>query len=504
MNNTRYKPRLASFVSLLAISALLAGQVLAQATSVILLIGDGMGPNQVKAGSIRWYGTDGKSAMQSMPVKGSLVTKNVKGEVTDSGAAGTALATGYKTNNGMIAVSPDGKVLRTILEACRDSGKSVGVVATSTITHATPASFSSHVKDRGTEYEIAGQMVANRLNVIFGGGKDFFLAPRGEVYVGIDVLDGKGEKILSIKDKFDQAKYAEVERGFLAPPGAAKASVWIWRGGSAVDAFLDEFSLVAKGGKAGKDSANLLVNPDFEKGDISGWNIWKDCEVAVDGGSKALKVAGGGGGDQGVTILPGGEFEFKYRVRVADASEGPKRVAPWDAAGKAGYKRIERRSELAGVKGKYVLGLFKPSSLEATPDEPTLPEMTGAAIRLLSANPKGFFLMVEGSQIDWAPNDDPYFFREFKSLDDSVKAALDYATKNGNVLVVVTADHETGGLQYEGTDAATLKLKWAGGGGHTATNTPVFAKGPGSEPFAGDHDNTDIPKLIAQALGIKF
>jgi alkaline phosphatase len=492
-------------ISLLAGLFLLAGSVLAAATSVILLIGDGMGPNQVKAGSIKWYGADGKSAMQSMPIKGSLVTTNVKGEITDSGAAGTALATGHKTNNGMIAVSPDGKVLKTILEACRDSGKSVGVVATSTITHATPASFSSHVKDRGTEYEIASQMVGNRLNVIFGGGKDFFLVPKGDVYIGIDVMDANDKKILSIKDKFDQARYTEVDRGFLAPPGAVKASVWLWRGGSAVDAFLDDFSLVAKGGKDQDDSGNLLANADFEASSTTGWNIWKDCTVAVDGGSKALKVGGGGGagGDQTVAIKAGGEFEFKYRVRVADAGEGPKRVSPWDAAGKAGYRRIEKRDELAGVKGKYVLGLFKPSSLEATPDEPTLPEMTGAAIRLLSANPKGFFLMVEGSQIDWAPNDDPYFFREIKSMDDSVRVALDYAAKAGNVLVVVTADHETGGLQYEGTDAATLKLKW-GGGGHTATNTPVFAKGPGSEPFTGDHDNTDIPKLIARALGMKL
>ena len=79
--------------------------------------------------------------------------------VTDSAAAGTAMATGKKTNNGMISVTPDGKEVKTILEAAKEVGKATGLVATSTITHATPAVFAAHVESRGSEAEIAKQLV---------------------------------------------------------------------------------------------------------------------------------------------------------------------------------------------------------------------------------------------------------------------------------------------------------------------------------------------------------
>jgi alkaline phosphatase len=113
--------------------------------------------------------------------------------------------------------------------------------------------------------------------------------------------------------------------------------------------------------------------------------------------------------------------------------------------------------------------------------------------------------MVEGSQIDWAAhgNDAEGLYRQMAWFDDTVKAALAYAKKKGDVLVVVTADHETGGVTVEGSTASSLKLAFTTKG-HTDTRVPVFAYGPGSKAFAGPHDNTEVPQLIAKALGLSF
>jgi alkaline phosphatase len=114
--------------------------------------------------------------------------------------------------------------------------------------------------------------------------------------------------------------------------------------------------------------------------------------------------------------------------------------------------------------------------------------------------------MVEGSQIDWAchDNDAANCVRQTLLFDEAVREAVNFALADGRTLVVVTADHETGGLtipdgDLEGTD---IKVHWSTKG-HSAESVPVFAIGPRSELFGGVYDNTEIPRRIAQALGIK-
>jgi len=478
---------------------LLGGTAFGKANSVILLIGDGMGQVQVRAASIRLKGSDGKMAMQSMPAKGTLVTLNAEKEVTDSAAAGTALATGNKTKNGMISTAPDGRILRTILEACRDSGKATGLVVTSVITDATPAVFGSHVPSRGSQYEIAGQLIGSRVNVLFGGGRKYFGTAKAGEYIGLDILDKKGKKLLWIKDFIDWTEYREAERGLALPAGAAKANIWAWRDNGAIPGYLDDVSLIGKD-KKGKETGNLAVNADFEKGDLSGWTPWSACEIAEDGGSKALKI-GAGGLNQEVALKGLNELTLTYRSRVGAANAA---VQPIDEARKAGYQVIGNKDELPGASGKYVLGLFKPDALETKDDEPSISDMAAKAIDLLGAGPNGFFLMVEGSQIDWANhgNDEKYFLREIGNFDAAVATALEYAAKKGDVLVVVCADHETGGMSMKGEGAA-MKIVYSTKG-HTGTPVPMFAYGPGSQKFAGAHDNTDVSKLIAEELGLKL
>lgn len=130
-----------------------------------------------------------------------------------------------------------------------------------------------------------------------------------------------------------------------------------------------------------------------------------------------------------------------------------------------------------------------------------LPESVEAAIKLLKTNDKGFFLMVEGSQIDWAghANDTENTVNEMLDFDRAIKVAFDYADQAPNTLVVITADHETGGMALTGGDLSTGDVKGTfATTGHTAVMVPVFAYGAGAEEFAGIYENTEIiAKLLA-------
>jgi len=343
--------------------------------NVILCIGDGMGLNQVALARLRAAGPAGKLHMERLPVSGIMRTHSANRLVTDSAAAGTALSSGIKTKNGMIGQAPDGAPYRTILEAAQARGMATGLVATSAITHATPAAFAAHVKSRKMEADIAQQLLANRVNVLLGGGRKFFL-PKSDPNSGRD------------------------------------------------------------------DERDLL----------------------------------------------------------AEARE-------------AGYSYAETAWQLRSVNAPYLLGLFQYESLTTLPPEPMLALMTRKAIRCLhnaraaAPSPKqGFFLMVEGSQIDWAchNNDADSCVRQTLLFDEAVKEAIDFALADGRTLLIVTADHETGGLtipegSLKGTDA---KVKWSSGG-HTSAAVPVFALGPNAERFAGVYDNTEITRRLAPLLGIR-
>ena len=275
----------------------------------------------------------------------------------------------------MIGVAPNEEAYCSVLEAAQAKGMATGLVATSTISHATPASFGSHVKSRKMEPEIAEQLIGNRINVLFGGGRKYFLPQ-------------------------------------------------------------------SHSGSGRKDDRDLL----------------------------------------------------------AEARE-------------AGYTVIETANQLRWVHGPRVLGLFQLDSLTTFSPEPMLAEMTKKAITILDDTAtdskkygKGFFLMVEGSQIDWAchSNDAETCVRQVLLFDEAVRTAVDFALADGRTLVVVTADHETGGLtipsgSLKGTDA---KAHWSTKG-HSASPVPVYAIGPKAEKFGGVYDNTDIAKKIAQVLGIE-
>ncbi len=143
--------------------------------NVILLIGDGMGTEQVNLGRI--YKGD-ELYIDKFDYTGTASTYSADPEnkwVTDSAAAGTALATGVKTYDGAISVDLNQEPIETILEKAQKARKSTGIVTTTRITHATPACFASHNIDRGNETEIAEDIIEHEVDVILGGGKVNFI-----------------------------------------------------------------------------------------------------------------------------------------------------------------------------------------------------------------------------------------------------------------------------------------------------------------------------------------
>jgi len=132
-----------------------------------------------------------------------------------------------------------------------------------------------------------------------------------------------------------------------------------------------------------------------------------------------------------------------------------------------------------------------------------LAKSTRVAIDLLKSNKKGMFLMIEGSQIDWGGhgNDTQYIIDEMIDFDNTIGKVIDFAKKDGNTLVIITADHETGGFSIIGGDMKTGEVEGKfTTGNHTGVMIPVFAFGPGSDKFSGIYENTDIFNKMIEAF----
>ena len=221
------------------------------------------------------------------------------------------------------------------------------------------------------------------------------------------------------------------------------------------------------------------------------------------------------------TILGGGRKFF------LSAENGGKRKDKRDLLkeAKKSHKILTHKNELdiTGITpSDRILGLFADEHLrdEENPDnhssEPTLTEMLRFSLERAEAaidnQCRGSFVMVEGSQVDWAghANNIDYLERELKEFDEATRYALEYAKKNPDTLVVVTADHETGGLliepialsYYTGNNIKFSFNTAIGGGSHTGVPVPVYAYGPGSLNFSGTLDNTDVYRAILSALDL--
>lgn len=188
--------------------------------SVILLISDGTGITQLT--SLRYTSNDFQ--FTRFPTVGLFTTHSLDQLVTDSAAGATAFATGDKTDNGMVSMLPDGTKPKTVLELAEEKGKATGLVATSQITHATPACFSAHVKDRGNEMAIARQQTTAGIEVLLGGGTKFYETnDEGNL---VTQMTNSGYAYLNKKDQLEQLETESAEKvlGLFAESGMKPAS----------------------------------------------------------------------------------------------------------------------------------------------------------------------------------------------------------------------------------------------------------------------------------------
>ena len=207
--------------------------------NIIMLIGDGMGFNQVTAARIAAFGRGVGLAMDRMEETGQNLSFSLDGSlITDSAAGATSLASGVKTLNGMIGEDAEGKRLQTIADLARKLGKSTGVVAACEVTHATPACFASHVKSRSNAWEIARQMADEPLDVLLGGGYKFFLpgshpeSARDDELDLIERMRKRGATVTMDPDEFRALELGKVKSlvglfapGHMKPAGERKVSL---------------------------------------------------------------------------------------------------------------------------------------------------------------------------------------------------------------------------------------------------------------------------------------
>jgi alkaline phosphatase len=196
-----------------------------------------------------------------------------------------------------------------------------------------------------------------------------------------------------------------------------------------------------------------------------------------------------GGGGAGLSV--GDVEEAGYEVHT-----DLKRLADRELSA----SRADPVNPVAVLLGKGHLP-YRADAGDSSAERPALADMVDAALDRLSADPDGFFLLVEAARIDHASHDNDIRRALAETVDlleavERTLARLDGA-ESDDVLVVLTADHETGGLSVSRTAPIGTRpdVEWSTGG-HTARPVPVYARGPFSEHVIGTLDNTDLYSLM--------
>lgn len=186
---------------------------------------------------------------------------------------------------------------------------------------------------------------------------------------------------------------------------------------------------------------------------------------------------------------------------VDDSEEGQMQLGFYKDAGYnvvRDWQTLEQRQ----TPGK-LLALLPKDHISDPQRAPSLTELLDMAVERLNRNPGGFLLVVESEEPDTASHahDFQRMVRGVQSLDEAVGHALEFARADAQTLVMVTADHETGGLALlNASPGGKMEVEWASFG-HLAAPVPFFAYGPGAERFTGVLDNTDPPKRLAEMMG---
>ena len=323
-------------LSFLLLFCLIAMLSVAQAKYVFMFIGDGMGPHQVLSTEMYLAELDGKIGrkpllMTTFPYSGQVATFSTSSGITDSAASGTCLASGKKTDNGMIGQTPDGTPAISVASQLKEEGWGVGIMTSVTIDHATPSAHYAHTPSRNNYYIIGTQLAES----------------------GFDFFGGSG---------------------FYHPQ---------------------------------------------DKENPSAPNLYDLCE-------------------QNGYVLAGGYADAKAKIGAEKMIVVP-------------AERLADRSRHAGAL---------PYAIDRKEGELSLPKLVEIAIAQMQQHER-FFIMAEGGKIDYAShaNDGGTVLREVLDFDNAIKVAYDFYMQHPDeTLIVITADHETGGMALGNSDYV-LNLK---------------------------------------------
>lgn len=399
--------------------------------SVIILSGDGMGPQQRTAIQYYLYGLDERQPMDALRYSGFLDT--IPGDpeyaVTDSAAGATAWAIGQKVPNGTTGLGPDGQEVPTLMSIAEDRGMATGLVDDHDVTNATLAAFGSPVPDRDLKVQIAEGYLDRGVDVLFGGGEKYW--------------------------------YPEGDPGKIPDEGEDDAS---------------------------EGESNLV-----ERAESDG-------------------------------------YQYAYDRTTFDQLSGPKALALVQDSAK------RRSTEIEGYDYRNDPHYVAPEKL------------VSKALDILGQNDQGFFLVIESDDLDSDAHehDAQNMMLAGESINEMVKVITEYQKHHPEVLLIVTADHETGGMTIEnvlddgepepnsdqvaddpvpywaqtpenmplpgggvprrsgpftvkGTDRQ-FKVDWTTAE-HTGTMVPVTAAGPMAERFTGVHPNTYVFDVVTELWG---
>lgn len=429
-----------------------------QPKNVILFVADGAGPayfTMARDYQRRLIGRE--TLFIDDYLTGSVRTYSSNQRVTDSAAGATAYAAGVKTYNGAIGVDSLRRPVGTVLEAAEEQGRLTGMVATSRITHATPAAFSAHVPTRGMEDEIAAQQITQGIDVIIGGGLDHFLPDavggkrsdrrdlvREAERLGYHVATG----LLQLREADQLPLFAlltmnhmtyEIERDSLQEPSLAEMTA------KAIELL-------------GHSSDGFFLLVEASRIDHAGHN--NDAPTSVRemiAYDEAFKVAVDFSVQDGETLV----------IATADHETGGLSVGrdlPPDTVGSQ-----------AGTYWRSLVGRHQYEW------DPTILAVVRATVGSIADE-----LKQPGAAVDTV-------LRELAGIDD---------LQAGERRAIETARGGFGDLQMVVSEiiARRAGLGWTTGG-HTAVDVGLYAFGPGSERFRGHVDNTHIGRELLKIFG---
>lgn len=442
----------------------------AQAKYIFYFIGDGMGTNQVLASEMYLAELGGRIGRKQLlltqfPYSGQVATFSASNGITDSAAAGTCLATGTKTNNGTLGLSPQKDTLRTIAEILQQQGYGIGIMTTVAIDHATPAAFYAKVPDRHQYYEIGTQLAYT--NFDFFGGAGF--------HQPVKQHDKKAPNLYDLCE----------EQGYTFAHGYADAQ-------NKMNANKLILTQTTDGIDRTKQAGSLPYAIDRQEDALTLRQIVSTAIpylsqkhdrffMMVEGGMIDYACHGQDGATAiGETLDMDAALEEAYRFYL-DHPDETLIIVTADhetgglAMGNGGYvlnlQTLQNQHCSAWILSDLLSALFKDNT-------PTWDE-----VKNLLAKQLGFYTSVELTT------------EEDTLLHNLYNRAI--AHKNGKVKTLYKTMDELGN-----TAIALLNKKahlgWTSYD-HTGHAVPVFAVGIGAERFTGWHDNTEIAPLILKA-----